>query len=127
MKDICDNEIKAGQMVHIWWAIPGQDEYSDDILCTVVRTRGRGIKFVSDDGREFTKEQLEERNAQIAIQGSQQIAKEEQAPLRSEPAVTPEELLMISKLRDNGWYGTLYKKTMKLSTFRIEMPELQDK
>ena len=37
--------------------------------------------------------------------------------------VGTEELEMIGKLRELGWYGTLLKKTMNHSTFRIEMPE----
>ena len=117
MKDICGNEIQAGNMVHIWWP-------DNDYLCTVVRTRGRGIKFVSDDGREFTKEYLEEHDAQIAIQGSQQQAKAAKNTT-TDGIITTDELDMINKLREAGWYGSLFKKAMGLSTFKIEMPELQ--
>lgn len=116
MKDICGNEIQAGDSVHIWWP-------DNDYLCTVVRTRGRGIKFVTDDEKTLTTEYLSEHNAQIAIQGSQQKAKKENK-VEVADSVTTEELEMIGKLRELGWYGTMFKKTMLLSTFKIEMPEI---
>lgn len=119
MKDICGNEVKAGDMVHVWWE-------GNDHLCTAVRTRGRGIKLVTDDEKVFTTDYLSECNAQIAIQGSQR-KNDKKAATTHDDAVTTEELDMLSKLRDRGWYGTLYKKTLLLSTFRIEMPELEKK
>ena len=125
MKDICNNEIQAGDMVHVWWSNPDDPEDTNDFLCTVVRTRGRGIKFITDDGKELTKEYLEEHDAQIAIQGSQRRAEKDSGKPTSGPSITTDELEMINKLRDAGWYGTLFKKAMSLSTFKIEMPELQ--
>ena len=123
MKDIRGLEIKAGQMVHVWW--PGGSDEEHDILCTVVRTRGRGIKFISDNGKEFTTDQISQiPNVSIAIQGGAQ-QEEEEKKRASSKVVTLEELDMINKLRDLGWYGNLYKKTSNLSTFRIDMPELQ--
>ena len=122
MKDICGNEIKAGDMVHVWWDTPDGPGGKMDYLCTACRTRGRGIKFVTDDGHTLNTEELVERGAQFAIQGSQQKARAEKpAPT---DAVQMDELEMISKLRERGWYGTIYKKTLGFSTFRIEMPEL---
>ena len=85
-----------------------------------MRTRGRGIKFVTDDDKTFTSDFLVEHEAQIAVQGGSQ------KKITSD-AVTTEELEMIGKLRELGWYGTLYKKSILLSNFRIEMPELENK
>ena len=126
MKDICGNEIKAGQMVHVWWPKFAGAAENYDFLCTVVRTRGRGIKFVADDGQEFTTDYLSGIQAQIAIQGSQQQAKEDAKKTAgaSGGTITMDELQMITRLREMGWYGTLYKKTIQLSTVRFEMPEL---
>lgn len=121
MKDICGNDIRAGHMVHIWWESP--DGSNGDHICTVVRTRGRGIKFVTDDGHTLDTEELVEKGAQFAIQGSIMQAKEEKrrGPGRE---IGTDELDMIGKLRELGWYGTIYKKAMNQSTFRIEMPEM---
>jgi len=118
MKDICGNEIKAGDICHIWWP-------DNDCICTAVRTRGRGIKFVTDDEKTLTTDFLIEHEAQVAIQGSQQRAKKDDQAVAG--GVTTDELEMIEKLRKLGWYGTLYKKSLLLSTFRIEMPELETK
>lgn len=122
MKDVCGNEIKAGHMVHVWWDTPDGPGGKMDYLCTVCRTRGRGIKFVTDDGQTLNTEDLVERGAQFAIQGSVMQAKTEVRQAASQTVGT-EELEMIGKLRELGWYGTLLKKTMNHSTFRIEMPE----
>ena len=116
MKDICGNEIQAGDIVHIWWP-------ENDYLCTVVRTRGRGIKFVTDDEKTLTTEYIAEHNAQIAIQGSQQKARKEEKGGVPD-SITPDELEMIRKLRELGWYGAVFKKTLLLSTLKIEMPEI---
>ena len=124
MKDICGNEIKTGQTVHIWWPKFAGAKENYDFLCTVVRTRGRGIKFVADDGKEFTSDYLSEIQAQIAIQGSQQQAKEDTRTQKADN-ITMDELKMITLLREMGWYGTLYKKTLQLSTVRFDMPELE--
>lgn len=126
MKDICGNEIQAGDSVHIWWDTPsmdGSEATHHDYLCTVVRTRGRGIKFVTDDEKTLTSDYLVENNAKISIQGSRQRAKKEEQVGFSD-SVTPEELEMIGKLRGLGWYGSLFKKTLLLSTLKIEMPEV---
>lgn len=114
MKDICGKEIAAGDICHVWWP-------DNDYLCTVVRTRGRGIKFVTDDDKTFTSDFLVEHEAQIAVQGGRAQKK------KVSEAVTTEELEMIGKLRELGWYGTLYKRSILLSNFRIEMPELENK
>lgn len=95
-----------------------------DFLCTVVRTRGRGIKFVADDGQEFTSEYLTKIQASIAIQGSQQEEKRSKAVVGTED-ITMDEINMIMKLRGLGWYGGLYKKTAQMSTVRFDMPELE--
>lgn len=126
MKDVCGNEIKAGQMVHVWWPQGAGSAENYDFLCTVVRTRGRGIKFVADDGQEFTVDYLTKIDAQIAIQGSQQQAREERrVKMRDAGEVTMDEIGMITRLRELGWYGTLYKHTVQLSTVRFDMPELE--
>lgn len=126
MKDICGNEIKAGQMVHVWWPKFAGAAENYDFLCAVVRTRGRGIKFVADDGQEFTTDYLSGIQASIAIQGSQQQAKEEERGRSLGGGdITMEELQMITRLREMGWYGSLYKKTAQLSTVKFEMPELE--
>ena len=124
MKDVCGNEIKAGQMVHVWWPKFAGAKENYDLLCTVVRTRGRGIKFISDDGKEYTTEYLTGIQANIAIQGSQQQAKEEKKETEL-GQITMEELDMITRLRSMGWYGGLYKKTSNSTTVRFEMPELE--
>lgn len=125
MKDVCGNEVKAGQMVHIWWPKFAGAEENYDFLCTVVRTRGRGIKFVADDGQEFTSEYLTKIQASIAIQGSQQEEKRATASVVGTEDITMEEINMIMKLRKLGWYGGLYKKTAQMSTVRFDMPELE--
>lgn len=125
MKDVRDVEIKAGDIVHLWWPKFAGAEENYDFLCTVVRTRGRGIKFVADDGQTFTTEYLTRIQANIAIQGGSNEEKRES--VQTKGVVTIEELDMIGKLRKMGWYGGLYKKTANLSTVRIDMPELEDK
>lgn len=125
IRDICGNEIRAGHMVHIWWESP--DGSNGDHICTVVRTRGRGIKFVTDDGHTLNTEELVEKGANFAIQGSvmqAKIDKKREREARSGREIGTDELDMIGKLRELGWYGTIYKKAMNQSTFRIEMPEM---
>ena len=122
MKDLNGIDIKAGDMVHIF----GDGEGGTfDYLCTVCRTRGRGIKFVTDDGHALNTEELVERGAQFVVQGGQREQARKQDP--RDGAIGMDELEMISFLRERGWYGTIYKKTMNQSTFRIEMPELVEK
>jgi len=129
MKDIRGNEIKAGDIVHVWWVNPELPEETNDVICTVVRTRGRGIKFITDDGHTLTSDFLVERNAQIAIQGGRQAEEAEKKEEKAAPtrSVTKEELDMIEHLRGMGWYGTLYKRTAQHLTFHIDMPELETK
>ena len=125
MKDVRGVEVKAGDIVHLWWPKFAGAEENYDFLCTVVRTRGRGIKFVADDGQTFTTEYLTKIQANIAIQGGSN--EEKRTSVGAKSSVTIEELDMINKLREMGWYGNLYKKTVNLSTVRIDMPELEDK
>ena len=124
MKDVRGNEIKAGHIVHIWWDTPDGPGGKMDYLSTTCRTRGRGIKFVTDDGYTLNTDDLLERGAQFAIQGG---TMQEKAERRQAESVGTEELEMIGKLRELGWYGTLLKKTMNHSTFRIEMPETTER
>ena len=123
MKDLRGNEIKAGDIIHVFGKLADGSEF--DAICTAVRTRGRGIKFVTDDERTLTSDYLTEIGASLVIQERVQV--EESVP-KGKPShsVTQDELDMIAKLRNMGWYGSLYKRETQKSLFHIEIQSEQE-
>lgn len=102
MQDIRGIEVKAGDICHIV-ANDGQT----DILATAVRTKGRGVKFVTDDDKTLTKDDLVSMGAQVIIQTSS-------LPTKPCVQVTSEEINLIEKLQSLGWKGSLMKEVTSI-------------
>lgn len=101
MKDVRGQEIKPGDVVHI-------TSGEVDILATAVCTRGRGIKFITDDEKQYSKAEIESLEKPIiVIQGRPENTPAKNSQDNSE---INKELEAISYLRTHGWTGVLSKE-----------------
>lgn len=128
MKDIKDIEIKSGDKVHIFGK-SFKDGEEIDINCVVLNTRGRGIKFVDEiTSKEYTKDYIEEHRYLINILESNNAIPStgENKQSKRGSKVTQEELDLIEKLKEYGWYGTI-SKTANYTQFKITLPEYESR
>lgn len=128
MKDIKDIEIKSGDKVHIF-GTSQKDNEPLDINAVVLNTRGRGIKFVDEvTSREYTQDFVKEHGYKIHIL-EQRIANSSTGEKKRTVAgnkVVQAELDLIEKLKEYGWYGTIYK-TADNTKFTITLPEYENR
>ena len=108
MKDVHNKEIKAGDICHIIWRNPEGPPV--DVLATAVRTRGRGIKFITDDEKSITVDELNSVEATVIIT-SRNSGQETEQTVKTKGGLSQEEVQIIEKLKSFGWSGTITKDT----------------
>ena len=126
MKDIKDIEIKSGDKVHIF-GTSQKDNESLDINAVVLNTRGRGIKFVDEvTSKEYTQDYIKEHGYKVHVLEQKTIISSTGETKQSKRGskVTQEELDLIEKLKEYGWYGTI-SKTANYTQFKITLPEYE--
>lgn len=128
MKDIKDIEIKSGDKVHIF-GNSLKDNESLDINAVVLATRGRGIKFINEiTSKEYTQDYIKEHGYKVHILEQKTIISSTGETKQSKRGskVTQEELDLIEKLKEYGWYGTI-SKTANDTQFKITLPEYESR
>lgn len=128
MKDIKDIEIKSGDKVHIF-GTSQKDNEPLDINAVVLNTKGRGIKFVDEvTSKEYTQDFIKEHGykVHILIQKIVNSSTGEKKRTITGNKVVQDELDLIEKLKEYGWYGTIYK-TADNTKFTITLPEYENR
>lgn len=109
MKDIKGINVQSGQKVHIFGTSKIEPNFSLDINCVVVNSRGRGVKFIDEvTTKEYLQKDIEEHQFSIHVLEERII--ENSKRIKNSSKITQEHLDTIEKLESWGWYGTLYKK-----------------
>lgn len=128
MKDIKDIEIKSGDKVHIF-GTSQKDNEPLDINAVVLNTRGRGIKFVDEvTSKEYTQDFIKEHGYKVHVLGQRMINSSTGEKKRTIVGnkVVQDELDLIEKLKEYGWYGTIYKTADK-TKFTITLSEYENR
>lgn len=128
MKDIKDIEIKSGDKVHIF-GNSQKDNEPLDINAVVLNTRGRGIKFVDEvTSKEYTQDFIKEHGYKVHVLMQRMINSSTGEKKRTITGnkVVQDELDLIEKLKEYGWYGTIYK-TADNTKFTITLPEYESR
>lgn len=128
MKDIKDIEIKSGDKVHIF-GTSQKDNEPLDINAVVLNTRGRGIKFVDEvTSKEYTQDFVKEHGYKVHVLEQRIVNSSTGEKKRTVTGnkVVQDELDLIEKLKEYGWYGTIYK-TADNTKFTITLPEYENK
>lgn len=128
MKDIKDIEIKSGDKVHIF-GTSQKDNEPLDINAVVLNTRGRGIKFVDEvTSKEYTQDFVKEHGYKVHVLKQRIVNSSTGEKKRTVTGnkVVQDELDLIEKLKEYGWYGTIYK-TADNTKFTITLPEYENK
>ena len=110
MKDIKGINVQSGQKVHIFGTSKIEPNFSLDINCVVVNSRGRGVKFIDEvTTKEYLQKDIEEHQFSINVLGERIVENPKKVVKSSSSKITQEHLDTIEKLESWGWYGTLYK------------------
>lgn len=128
MKDIKDIEIKSGDKVHIF-GTSQKDNEPLDINAVVLNTRGRGIKFVDEvTSKEYTQDFVKEHGYKVHVLEQRIVNPSTGLKKRTVTGnkVVQDELDLIEKLKEYGWYGTIYK-TADNTKFTITLPEYENR
>lgn len=130
MKDIKDIEIKSGDKVHIF-GTSQKDNEPLDINAVVLNTRGRGIKFVDEvTSKEYTQDFVKEHGYKVHVLEQRMVNLSPSTGVKKRTItgnkVVQDELDLIEKLKEYGWYGTIYK-TADNTKFTITLPEYENK
>lgn len=128
MKDIKDIEIKSGDKVHIF-GTSQKDNEPLDINAVVLNTRGRGIKFVDEvTSKEYTQDFVKEHGYKVHVLEQRIVNSSTGEKKRTVTGnkVVQDKLDLIEKLKEYGWYGTIYK-TADNTKFTITLPEYENK